>query len=78
MPVGTLNRDYPTTLWGARVTIPKGTRVHLVPSVGGGWAVSSVALLIRLTGNTWDPRYRHAWVDADAVTPDGNSGGINQ
>lgn len=76
MPNGTLNRDYvmPKGDTYEGTTIPKGTRVHLVKGADGMrgdlWAVSSVSLLVNLTGNNWDPHYRYAWVPADAVTQD--------
>lgn len=56
------NRDIETNLWGSRVTIPKGTPVHFVSGIGGGWVVSSSKLLVELTGNTHDPKYRYAWI----------------
>lgn len=53
------------------ITIPAGTEVMLVPKGAGLefdiWAVRSEELLIRLSGNTHDPRYRYCRVPADAV-----------
>ena len=50
-----------------KVTLPKGAAVHYVDSPGGGWAISSVQLLVELTGNTHDPHYRYAWVSPEDV-----------
>lgn len=47
-----------------RITIPSGTTV--IP-VGNEWAVASVALLVKLTGNTHDPKYRYCMVPSDSV-----------
>jgi hypothetical protein len=49
---------------GIDVTIPKGM---LLLKVNGKYAVQSTALLIKLTGNTHDPKYRWCYVPADAV-----------
>lgn len=51
-----------------RVTIPAGTVAVLVEGHGGGWAVASEALLMRLTGNTHDPRYRYAFLPDEAFS----------
>lgn len=65
------NRDLPMNLWGSSFTLPKGTRVRLVKNASGTegdlWAVESIALLIELTGNSHDPKYRFAFVPADSV-----------
>ena len=67
------NRDVPLELWGSNVIIPKGTRVRLVKDASGTkgdlWAVESVSFLIKLTGNSHDPKYRYAFVPDDAVSP---------
>jgi hypothetical protein len=59
---GKLKRDLPTNLWGADIVLPKGTKVELPNKINSMWAVSSVDLLIKLTGNAHDPKYRYAWV----------------
>ncbi len=68
-----LNRDLPITLWGSEVVIPKGTKVRLIKSASGTegdlYAVESISLLMELTGNTHDPKYRYAFVPTDAVDP---------
>lgn len=61
------NRDITMNLWGKICTIPAGTRVHFVAGTGGGWVVSSERLLIDLTGNDHDPRYRYAWIGESDV-----------
>jgi len=46
-----------------RITIPAGTLVELVDGPQGMfWAVADVPLLMRLTGNTHDPKYRYICV----------------
>jgi len=45
------------------ITLPVGTRCK---RVDGEWAVDDEALLVRLTGNTHDPKYRYAWLPASA------------
>lgn len=64
-------RDLQLTLWGAAVTLPKGTAVTLVKGGSGTegdvYAVRDTALLVKLTGNRHDPRYRYAFVPTDAV-----------
>jgi|JI10StandDraft_1071094.scaffolds.fasta_scaffold199727_5 hypothetical protein len=66
-----LNRDAPITYCGQSITLPAGTSVKLVKGASGTqgdlYAVESVKLLIELTGNTHDPKYRYAFVPADAV-----------
>lgn len=55
-----------------RITIPAGTEV--IPVEGGmgtEWAVKSEKLLIDLTGNTHDPKYRYCFVPSDVVAPAG-------
>lgn len=65
------NRDLPMTLWGSPVVIPAGTTVHLIRNASGTegdlWAVSDIKRLMTLTGNHHDPKYRYAFVPADAV-----------
>lgn len=51
--------DIDLDLWGASVTIPRGTAIKKSPC---GFFVESIRLLIKLTGNTHDPIYRYAWV----------------
>ncbi|QSY98569.1 hypothetical protein J2J97_32205 (plasmid) [Rhizobium bangladeshense] len=62
-----LIRDVQLTLWGSEVTLPAGTAVHLVKGADGIkgdlYAVTSVPLLVKLTGNAHDPKYRYAFVD---------------
>lgn len=48
------------------ITIPAGTEAMLVPSPGGGWVVASERLLVELTGNTHDPKYRYCWLPDEA------------
>lgn len=63
------NQDVQAVYCGTPITIPAGTAVKAVPSSGGRtlFAVVSVKLLIDLTGNTHDPKYRYCFVPADAV-----------
>lgn len=65
------NRDVDLHYHGTDITLPKGTRVELIRGASGTegdkWAVASIRLLMDLTGNTHDPKYRYAWVPADAV-----------
>jgi hypothetical protein len=57
------NIGFPTA-----VTIPAGTQLVAVQNgIGTEYAVSSVALLIKLTGNTHDPKYRYCFVPSDVV-----------
>lgn len=68
------SRDLPLTLWGTDVVLPAGTEVMLLENTSGTapfdlWAVKSEKLLMQLTGNAHDPKYRYAWVPADAVAP---------
>ena len=53
------------------LTIPKGTQVRSITSGSGKneWAVMSISLLIELTGNTHDPKYRWYCVPTDIVRP---------
>lgn len=64
-------RDLQMNLWGQPVTLPEGTEVILVEGASGTkgdlYAVKSVELLKKLSGNTHDPEYRYAFVPADAV-----------
>jgi len=66
-----LNRDVSMTYCGTPITLPAGTRVHLIKGASGTqgdlWAVSDIRQLMDLTGNRHDPKYRYAWVPADAV-----------
>ena len=66
-----LNRDISMNYHGTPITLPTGTAVTLVKGASGTegdlYAVESVKLLIELTGNTHDPKYRYAFVPADAV-----------
>ena len=66
------NRDLRMNLWGSEVIIPKGTEVMLVQQADGIkgdlWAVRSEQLLMDLTGNTHDPKYRYAFVPDDYVS----------
>jgi hypothetical protein len=64
---GKLKRDLPINLWGTDVVLPKGTNVEYPSKINSMWAVASVDLLIKLTGNTHDPKYRYAWVPTDEV-----------
>lgn len=70
---GVVARDLFMNLWGMSCTVPQGTRVKLIVGADGVkgdvWAIADVAVLIALTGNDHDPKYRYAWVPADAVTP---------
>lgn len=74
------NRDLPMVAWDTPVILPKGTLVRLIKNASGTegdlWAVSSKKLLMALTGNTHDPKYRYCWVPADAVeeVPDNQPG----
>jgi hypothetical protein len=50
------------------ITIPAGTRCVAVDGpMGMAWAVGDVRLLMRLTGNTHDPKYRYVFLPNDAV-----------
>ena len=64
-------RDLTLTAWGATFTLPNGTAVHKVKNASGTegdlWAVTSTALLIDLTGNTHDPKYRYCFVPESEV-----------
>ena len=66
------NRPLEMNLWGVTTTIPEGTPVILVKGadglMGDLWAVQSKKLLVELTGNTHDPKYRYAFVPSDAVS----------
>ena len=61
-----LNRDVPMNLWGTAAVIPAGTAVHRVNG-DSDYVVTSVQLLIELSGNTHDPIYRYVFVPTDAV-----------
>lgn len=62
-----LIRDVQCNLWGSDVTLPAGTRVMLVKGASGTkgdlYAVADAKLLVDLTGNSHDPKYRYAFVD---------------
>lgn len=66
-----LNRDVSMNYHGTPITLPAGTTVTLVKEASGTegdlYAVQSVKLLIELTGNAHDPKYRYAFVPTDAV-----------
>ena len=66
-----LNRDVEMVYHGTPITLPAGTIVDLIKGASGTqgdlYAVRSIALLIELTGNTHDPKYRYAFVPTDAV-----------
>lgn len=73
--------DYLANLGAAaacRVTIPAGTRVALVPIPAPEWVVDDVPLLVKLTGNAHDPKYRYCVVPADAVAGVGVSFSFDQ
>lgn len=69
------NADWQTTVFAdqaaalrATITIPAGTRLVLVDQPqGAAYAVDDVPLLIRLTGNTHDPKYRYVFVPNSIV-----------
>ena len=66
-----LNRNINMLYHGTPITLPAGTAVTLVKGASGTegdlYAVESVKLLIELTGNTHDPKYRYAYVPTNAV-----------
>lgn len=57
--------------WAASFVLPKGSEVQLMEGVdgllGNRWAVSSVKLLVALTGNAHDPHYRFVFVETGDV-----------
>lgn len=65
------NKPLEMNLWGSKVMLPEGTRVHLVKNADGikgdMYAVSSVRQLQKLTGNMHDPQYRYCFVDKEHV-----------
>lgn len=66
--------DLVKTFWGSTVTIPKGTRVRLIKNADGVrgdlFAVDDVLLLMKLTGNKHDPKYRYAFIEPEEVADD--------
>jgi len=57
---------------GSRITLPVDTRViSVMGGLGPSWAVANAGLVMELTGNTHDPKYRYCWVPDDAVKADG-------
>lgn len=63
----TLKADVKTSFYGSDITLPEGAAVVWVEGNGGGFALASTKLLIKLTGNTHDPVYRYAWVNREQV-----------
>jgi hypothetical protein len=65
------SKDIPMSLWGSPVVIPKGTEVILVKGASGIegdlWAIKSERLLMDLTGNTHDPKYRYVFVKREDI-----------
>lgn len=53
-----------------QIVIPVGTEVLHVAGNGGGYAVNDTELLVKLTGNDHDPKYRYAWLPADVIADD--------
>jgi hypothetical protein len=49
---------------GVDVTLPKGA---ILVNVNDRFAVQSIDLIARLTGNTHDPKYRWCYVPAEVV-----------
>lgn len=72
MGVHRTTRDLPLNLWGSDIILPEGTRVLQLKGASGTegdlFAVADIAELIRLTGNSHDPKYRYAFVPSDAVS----------
>ncbi len=54
-----------------RVTFPTGTRCQLIKGlIGGqqdGYVIADISLIIRLTGNAHDPKYRYVCVPDEFV-----------
>lgn len=69
----TTNRDVTLIPWEniglkQEIMIPAGTRCVLVDGPQGcAWAVDDVPLLVKLTGNSHDPKYRYVFLPLDAV-----------
>jgi hypothetical protein len=63
--------DFPETRECPAFTLPKGASVVLVKRADGIkgdlWAVRDAKIIMGLTGNTHDPKYRWTWVPDDAV-----------
>lgn len=62
---GWLQREFRANAWGKLIYLPAGTQLRRVAS--GQYAVSSIPLLISLTGNDHDPKYRFLFVPLDLV-----------
>jgi hypothetical protein len=72
-----LARDLTVTPWASAqvlpdtFTVPAGSKVELIRNASGLegdlWAVADTALIVRLSGNDHDPKYRHVFVPLDAV-----------
>lgn len=70
-PIGyRLKRELEVNAWGAKITLPIGTKICLVIEENGGYAVADSEWLKQVTGNTHDPEYRFLYVPADAVEID--------
>lgn len=71
--LGRLKQDHAITWMGHAFILPKGTQVQLIKGASGTkgdlWAVQHEKLLMELTGNTHDPRYRWCFVPEDLVEP---------
>lgn len=65
--------DHEAYAWGSTIVIPAGTKVRFIPKAdgltGSMWAVEDIALLIKLTGNRHDPKYRYLFVPSAIVEP---------
>lgn len=70
---GILKQDHEMTRWDCTFVLPKGTQVELIRGASGTkgdlWAVRSTKLLMDLTGNTHDPKYRYCFVNEELVEP---------
>jgi hypothetical protein len=68
------NRELTLNAWNTQIDLPAGTLVRLIKGadgiLGDLYAVESQKLLIELTGNSHDPKYRYLFVPSDAVTQD--------
>lgn len=63
--------DFPENRMYPAFTLPKGTVVVLIKNadgiLGDLWAVRSPKVIMDLTGNTHDPKYRYTFVPAEDV-----------
>jgi len=68
------NRPLDLRYCGSSITPPAGTQALRIKGADGLrgdlFAAAQAKVLIDLTGNTHDPKYRYCWLSSDAIAGD--------